>query len=223
MPRRDKIVVYTAITGNYDDLKPAPRIHGVRFYAFMDQVHSVKGWETRKLIIPDDSVGNLDDNRRAKWFKLHPHKIFPGYKHTIWIDGSVEVIGDLHELIENVRGNGWGAFKHASRNCIVDEAFACAQLGKDDPDVMSKQVAHYMAAKNYPRNNGLSENTIIVRSSNSDKIIEINERWWEEVKMWSKRDQLSLNYVCWKKNFRYTELPGNVYRNRWFKLHGHKN
>ena len=33
---------------------------------------------------------------------------------------------------------------------------------------------------------------------------ELMDEWWNEVKSMSRRDQLSFNYVCWKKDFQYS-------------------
>ena len=163
----------------------------------------------------------LDPNRRAKWFKLHPHKLFPDFKYSIWIDGNVTVVGNVNKLItENIikGGNLWAVFPHRSRTCIFEEAAVCARLNKDDPQLMFRQVAHYLVNKKYPRNNGLTENTIIIRAHNNQDVIELNELWWQEILTWSKRDQLSFNYCCWQLGFNYGKLKGSIYKNQYFKI-----
>lgn len=214
----NSIVVYTCITGDYDDLKEVQKATDVDYVCFTDKPIESETWDVRPIeeYLPEE-YQNLDNNRRAKWFKLHPHIIFPEYEYSVWVDGSVTVKKDLTELVLDV---DWGVFPHASRHCIMEEAFACADLGKDDPDLMAKQISHYIIGNNYPRGNGLAENTIIVRKH--ENVREVSESWWQEILKWSKRDQLSFNYVCWKQGFEYTELPGTVYSNDWFKVHGHK-
>ena len=211
-----KSVVYTAITGEYDELK-RQRQGDWDYVAFTDKGVRQNGLDVRKI----DKGQTLDNNRRAKWYKLNPHMLFPDYDISIWIDGSVEVIGDLNELIVSLRVFKWGAFKHYSRDCIFDEAFACAIAQKDAPDLMSKQIAKYMVGDGYPRHNGLCENTIIVRKHNDDLVKKVDTDWWEEVKKWSKRDQLSLNYVLWKNKLDYNLIKGNVYDNGYFKVNKH--
>lgn len=52
----------------------------------------------------------------------------------------------------------------------------------------------------FPEHYGLTENSIIYRNHNSDKIISIMDEWWQFIENYSKRDQLSLFYILWKNN-----------------------
>ena len=44
------------------------------------------------------------------------------------------------------------------------------------------------------------------------------EKWWEEVKYGSKRDQLNFNYSAWKTDFNFTHIQSDIDNNPWFKL-----
>ena len=44
------------------------------------------------------------------------------------------------------------------------------------------------------------------------------EDWWLELKYWSKRDQLSFPYVCWKNQFNYNFISEDIDSNKWIKL-----
>lgn len=218
----NSIVIYTAITGNYDQLRNNNLPNSVNFVAYLENYDSNQANNVLDLsqILPSE-YKKLDANRRAKWFKLHPHKLFPDFTYSIWIDGNVNVTGNVNELItENMiqTGNLWAVFPHKSRTCIFEEAAACARLKKDDPKLMLRQVAHYLKEKGYPRHNGLTENTIIVRKHNHQNVIQLNQRWWQEILKWSKRDQLSFNYCCWQLGFNYGKLEGTIYDNQYFKI-----
>jgi hypothetical protein len=53
--------------------------------------------------------------------------------------------------------------------------------------------------------------------------MKLDEDWWTEMKYHSRRDQLSLNYVEWKNNFKIDYLEGDVRNNDYFKMiSGHK-
>jgi hypothetical protein len=80
---------------------------------------------------------------------------------------------------------------------------------------MHKQVSRY-AEENYPQNNGLATNPILLRKHNDPKIIKTMEDWWTEIKYGSKRDQLSFNYVAWKNNFKFNYLKGDSRKNEYF-------
>ena len=190
----------------------------------MDNPVKSNVWEVREIKLPP-IYEKLDNNRRAKWFKMHPHKLFPDYGYSLWIDGSVEIKGNVDELVDEAfkKGGFWAVHPHASRKCIVEEAWACNALKKEEPEIMARQLARYIATEKYPINNGLAENTIILRRHNDPDCIKLNEMWWNEVLTWSKRDQLSFNYCVWKLGLNYNLLKGTVYDSKYFKINSHTN
>ncbi|MCA9777176.1 MAG: DUF616 domain-containing protein [Candidatus Eremiobacteraeota bacterium] len=215
-------VVYTAVSGRYDELAEVPEelvSAGVRLVAFLDQgVHSA--FEIRELdsVLPE-SVRGLDSNRRAKWCKLHPHELFPDHEVSLWVDGNIGLQSSLPELF-SVTG-AWCCFPHPHRSCIFEEAAACASAQKDDPTLMFRQVTQYLK-EGYPRQHGLTENTVLLRRHNDPAVVELSQSWWQEVLNWSYRDQLSFNYCCWKSDFSYQLLPGTVRNNPYFQMRRHK-
>ena len=42
------------------------------------------------------------------------------------------------------------------------------------------------------------EGALIVRKHNEKECVYLMEQWWEQIKNYSHRDQLSFNYVLWK-------------------------
>jgi Protein of unknown function (DUF616) len=219
---KDSIVIYTAITGNYDQLRNGDRQDELPFVAYLEnsELKTTDHILDLAQVLPPE-YQDLDANRRAKWFKLHPHKLFPDFTYSIWIDGNVKVVGNINQLIsENMinTGNLWAVFPHKLRNCIFEEVAACVRLKKDDPQLMFSQITHYFSNKGYPRYNGLAENTIIVRKHNHENVIKLNEMWWQEILTWSKRDQLSFNYCCWQLGFNYGKLDGTIYDNKYFVI-----
>lgn len=218
-------VVYTAITGGYDNLKLNQGAKDVDYVAFLEnpEVSKIGVWEVRDInkYLPKE-YRKLDNNRRAKWFKLHPHKLFgKEYKYSIWIDGNVETQKDLGELTESIKR--WGVFKHFQRDCILEEMYICAKLRLDDPFLMKKQISNYINNYGYPIHNGLVENGVIIRNHNDRRVKALCSRWWQEILMWSKRDQLSFVFVAWNSHLRYELMDGTVYKNDWFKVYTHAN
>lgn len=224
MKSKKKCVVYTAIAGDFDSLKENQAKSDCDYIAFTDKPVKSKTWQIRNIndYLPP-IYQRLDNNRRAKWFKLFPNRLFPDYEYSLWIDGSIETLTPIEQLISRYMSNKehWAVHKHASRTCIVDEAFACASLKKDSPDVMSKQLAKYFVRYNYPKNNGLAENTVILRKHGSKKVINLANEWWNEIIEHSRRDQLSFNFVAWKQKFKYREMDDTLYTSSDFLLYPH--
>ena len=87
-----KVVVYTAITGGYDNLQaPAAKVPGWHYLCFTDEPSIAQpGWEVRALPRSD-----LDPIRRARLPKILAHHFLPDYDASIWIDANIGIVGDL--------------------------------------------------------------------------------------------------------------------------------
>ena len=231
----ERVVVYTAIFGDYDSLKE-PRVtpEGVDFICFTDKPIKSENWEIRVVERGDD-----DPTRCARMYKILPHRYLGSYDVSIWVDGNVAVVGDVTEFIETyLRENNMAVYDHAyskhrdkteSPNPItslkdqLDHLLKMAERGriKDDPEIMKKQVDTYLA-DGYPDDQGLLQSTVLLRRHNEEDMKETMEMWWSELKKWSKRDQLSFNYAAWKTNFAFTYIKENVRNNDFFVMNSHK-
>ena len=216
---KSSIVVYTAIFGCYDDLWMMTQpIADCDFVCFTDDLNlksdSVDIRYNRSLFI--------DPARDAKYYKVFPHRFFPEYQYSIWIDGSITVKShDIQELVDKcLKQSDWAVFPHPERDCIYEEMEACAELKKDDFSVMEIQTRQYRD-NGYPPHNGLVENSVLIRRHNRPEVVKICEAWWAEIEKYSRRDQLSFNYVVWKNNYQYALLDGSVDRNLFFEHNRH--
>ena len=91
---------------------------------------------------------------------------------------------------------------------------------KDEPSVIKKQIDGYFN-EGYPHNNGLIVSGVLLRKHNEKDVIRTMERWWEEVKYGSKRDQLSFDYSVWKTDLKYNYIEGDIRDNKYFRLLSH--
>lgn len=218
------VVVYTAITKGYDDLKMPYSVSDRCDYVCFTDDPSIDGnglWDIRPFPNPE-----LDQVRKCRQLKILPHVYFPEHKYSIWVDGNIKITADIDELIEkhfDQPGPGFLSFKHPWRDCIYDEAEAVIANRKGLEDSSGeKRVRDQMAKyerEGMPKNNGLIESNVILRK-HTPEVNWIMEQWWEEVKMHSRRDQLSFNYVAWKNHFNYGLLDGcsRWDTNKYFKI-----
>lgn len=218
----NNIVIYTAISNNYDGLKdPIVVSKNCDYICFTDNKNiKSKVWKTREF-----APSELDDVRKCREIKLRPHKYLQEYEYSIWIDGNIELIKDVNDLIKEQKLTPQielFTFQHPVRNCIYTEAEECIKEKKDNDNLILAQIKKYFD-EGYPNNHGLVESNVILRRHNSKQLIRVMEDWWSEIVNYSRRDQLSFNYVTWKNNYRYGLLPGNS-RNEsdYFKLGKHK-
>lgn len=210
MPTRKKIVIYTAISGGYDHLKPIPQnLQGYKFVCFTDKPTTTltdQGWELRPIANSD-----LDNTRKVRKIKILAHEIFPEYEYSVWVDGSIALTNEAHTTIEKVATDNLelAAFSHPTRNCIYQEATECIIQHRDKPDTIHSWINH-LKNEGYPKNHGLIESGVLIRKHNSPLMQEVSKEWWHYIKTRSKRDQLSFNFVAWRKNFSYALLPGSL-------------
>lgn len=216
-----KIVVYTAIAGNYDTLKEPPGrlFKEADFVAFCDFTPTATAWQIRKVC-----AEFADPCRNAKIHKILPHVFFPEATYSLWIDGSVKInrAFPIRRWIEECLGqHDLAVFKHPQRRCLYEEGEACIRLAKDDPATIRNQMALYRD-ENYPLNNGLVESTIILRR-HTEAVRRLNEAWFQEIKSNSRRDQLSFNYVAHQAGFQFCHLPESLRQGpgRWFQVQSH--
>ena len=214
LARKKRIVIYTAITGNYDDLIMPKHINeNCDYICFTDNPTLVSDfWQVR--IIDETHIDNI---RKARKYKVLPHLYLPEYKYSLWVDANFEIIGDVEKYIMEFSNHSpMLCIIHPERDCIYEEALACINQNKDDKQIIQKQIKKY-SHKNYPIHNGLIASGVLFRKHNDPNLTKIMNEWWSEIMTFSRRDQLSFNYVCWDNSFSYDECQLNCWENRYFK------
>lgn len=214
-----RYVYYTAIFGNYDDLKKPCFNESAdhRFICFTDNktlLHRNTGWE---IILVDEC--HRDPRRTAKVFKILPHRFLSGCHYSIWTDGKNELLRNITPIIANWGNFHFRAFPHPSRICAYEEADVCKLERKDLPELLERQTSLYKK-NGLVKNFGLVNGSFIVRNHRSLKIEQFMEDWWYEIESHSVRDQVSLPYILWKNkitNFKINENPQKYIYN-----HGHE-
>lgn len=215
----DNLVIYTAITGEYDTLKdPLYIADGVKHICFTNNPNLKSNiWEIRYI----DEKGSMDNVHLARHIKMNPHVFLPYYETSVWVDGKFQIMGDLREYVELYQFKSkMLCFPHFMRECICDEMVECIRANKGNKRDMILQVGNYLR-DGYPLNNGLFETGCIVRAHNDRKVIELMTAWEKEITQYSIRDQLSFPYVCWKHKFEPDISDLYIYKNRWLKQFEH--
>lgn len=216
----NRIVVYTAIYGEYDDLKD-PEFVDDRFayVCFTDRLDIRSNvWK----VIYKEKNEEYDTRRRAKIYKILPHKFFPEYDLSIWVDGSVVIRGDLREYIqEHLKRTNLLFMVHPWRNCIYAEAeYSMAERSFEGLNEMKEQIVFY-EAQGMPKNNGLISGGFIVRKHNETDVVSAMEQWWNEICNFSTQDQISFGYVAWKNKLQYDVAAEWIYDNKYIYLKAH--
>lgn len=217
--KKNKFVVYTAIFGDYDDLiEPKEKYKGCDFICFTDQTQLKSHiWEIR--LIPDI---DLPPNIMNRKYKILTHEFLSDYSQSLYVDANIFIIANPLELAKKYLNKYDIAIPmHQQRDCIYQEAEVVIQIKKANFEEVEKQMIFYKN-QGYPHKFGLTENNIIFRNHINKNIIELMENWFNELKKFSKRDQLSLMYLIWKNNISIIKIKENSKGSKYFRLKLHK-
>ena len=213
-PKIEKVVVYTAIMGSYDEIKDP---------VFVDKnITYVCFTNNRKLRSDVWNMEYVHDSAKsdilfAKYIKVFPYKYFSDFETSVWVDGAYKINGDMREYINRYQKDSvMLCFPHSERECIYDEAGVCLFRKKGKKEDLIRQICTYYQ-ENYPFNNGLYAGGCLVRNHNDDLCKKIMNEWMEQIEKYSIRDQLSLPYVFWKNNFKPDICDLDYMKNNWLE------
>ena len=220
-------VVYSVILGNYDEIKKIQLQSGYDYFLFSD-IYNNSFIKTNWTILQiPEQVRNLNISRvkKQRYLKLHPHLFFQNYDFSIYIDATFSIIGDLNEFLLRILSPKYYIYslEHPERNTVLSETFAVVQYYKEK-NSMAKMIRNKYKQENFTDNTGLLESCIIIRRHNEEKCIDLMNNWFGEIKNNSHRDQLSFNYIIWKKKYQIKYIVKNFVleyftQSKWHK-HG---
>ena len=200
--QRSKSVVYTCITNGYDDIYEiaTPGFINVAwdYVCFTDnEDHIRKGyigvWQMRPL-----AYSQSDATRNNRWHKMHPVELSPDYDESLYIDANIDILTDWIFKEIRQRDNECILPCHPIRDCIFEEyKFVMAQF-LDDPKRLITELK-LIKKSGMPQNYGMAENNILYRKHSSVAVRSIMKEWWDMVVKYSKRDQLCLMWLLWKR------------------------
>lgn len=221
--RKNNIVIYTVIFGKKDNLRePLHKIMNADLICFTDSAITSKNWK-----IIQRTPENKDLTRAAKRYKVLGDKILNKYKYTIWIDGRILLkLTDAKVLVQKyLEESDIALFSHPEeRDCIYDELDILIKYNEkrfyDNPEIMKQQIDMFYK-EGFPKHAGLIAGGFIIRKNYSPIVKTIMDEWWKIISTYSKRDQLSFNYIMWKLKKNYTVIPGNIRDNEYCEVGKH--
>jgi len=220
---KNRIVVYTAVTGGYDKLKAVCCLEdNIDYICITDSSFSgtiPSPW--LHVVIPESKLSNKD---LARYCKIMSHKLLPQYDISIWIDGNISIKGSMLNLIKDeFKEELVASYEHWGRKSVYDEMQECLKIGHDFYWTLRKQ-ANFYKSKNF-FSDVLFENNVIIRRNTDSKVIKMNEEWLSQYQTFGKRDQYSYTYAAFIANVNIKCLGEHDPRfvKRFFNYHCHKN
>lgn len=182
--------IFTAIFGNYDDLKePQVLTPGWRYICFTDQPLKSHVWEIIHRPMMAEGA-----QRTARYYKIMFHRHIEE-EHSIWIDASFIINCNLDEWWKRFRAPVT-CINHPLRSCVYQEAEVCIGQNRGNLFDIRKQVNNYHII-GLPDHNGLIASGLLMRKLNQ-QAIDLCDIWWQQVQLYSVRDQLAFAYAAWR-------------------------
>jgi hypothetical protein len=195
--KKNKIVIYTVIIGNYDELNDPDFIDENCDYICFTDNSDLKS-DIWKIILIEKSL--LDNNRKSKKYKILVHKFFPKYKYSFWIDSSLKIKSSIRKYIYAHINSPMLNIIDSKYDCIYDEAKFCTTINEYPKGILLKQIEKY-EKDGMPKKYGLISSGVIFREHNNPEIIKLMEDWWDEINIFTYQDQVSFSYIVWKNDF----------------------
>jgi hypothetical protein len=203
-----KIVVYTCITGNYDKLlRINETSNDIDFICFTDSYKKTNNfWKIYPLQSP---MGIKDGCYINRFHKIFSKNFLWKYRYSIYIDGNIEYKYSYKNLAEKFIATkcAMGAFHHPDGRNLYDEAEACIKFkkfGEYDLRRYGDQLLYYKRS-GYDLSKKISANYLIIKDHHFfiDKAM---SQWWSHLFEYTKRDQMSFNYILWKEKIPFVYL-----------------
>lgn len=187
------MITYTAVFGRYDKHHPAPA-GGIMFTD--SPPPPALGWDARVVTPP--YPGNLA--RSNRFFKLQPHTLFPGSNRSMYIDARVKLMQSPTETLTAFRDLAGGdhdvfLLTHTLNHDTGREIEWVREKGITAPSVLDAQRSRY--ARHEGVLNLPACQAPIVIAKRNERTREFFSVWWEEVRDYSHRDQISYAYARW--------------------------
>jgi hypothetical protein len=195
VPARLRVCVYTCLIGSTELLneQSVAASSDIPFICLSDNPdRRSETWEVR----PVSPLFEMDLVRSQRALKLLPHKYLPDFDASLYIDNGVLLSKAPEDLIaEHFPASGFCLPEHSFRSTVVDEFLAVSDHGLDDPSRIFEQLNQYSLHDPEVLQEKPYWTAILLRDHRNPAVRGALELWWAHVQRYSRRDQLSLNYV----------------------------
>jgi len=215
-----KVIVYSCMIGNYDNVTSFNKQRGYDYILFTDQ--NIKNTNWTIFPIPDEVLKlNVSDIKKQRYMKIHPHKFFKNYDLSLYIDPNYEITGDLDDyLINTLNPLDHIYIPHLQFGKGMKQAIDKAIEKKlDDVSLLKHVMDRYNQSKLLDKT-GIVNAGLIIRKHHTEDCIKLMERWWEEVRDYSHVDNFAFDYAGYMTGVRYL-YTSYQFALFYFKVHRH--
>lgn len=197
MDKKLKKIAFTILLGSYKLNEPTYINKDWNLICFTDQNFVSKNW----------SIINIRSNsprKKAREIKIMCNR-FLDFDMCLFIDAKFRINCDLNNFVKKNFRHDITLMRHNKRHCIYDEANFCINNNIGNKTNILEQVNSYKK-NGFPANFGLYATGILIRK-NTPKVTRFMELWYDEIRKYSCRDQISFPYVLWKNPIKFETMP----------------
>ena len=183
--------VCCVLTGDYDTPQPVAQPDpNIDYFLITDRAppRPASGWQ---LVVATAEVQGALKLSRA--IKMNLQRYLPAieqYKTVIYLDGNIELAGDLAPLIQGylLSGADLGVVPHPYRHCVYEEAAAIMLQMRDSRERVMRTV-EFLESQGHPPHAGLFEMGFFCFRP-GPVVYAFFKLWWELYQRYGERDQL---------------------------------
>jgi hypothetical protein len=143
----------------------------------------------------------------ARWCKWHPDNLFNNYDIAIWIDAwQIPDYNKIDKWLDIIKSFSNNEHKydmvldfHKKNKCIYEEHKSIV-FCKKDTDISMLKVSKYIKVAGFPKDFGLYWTGCYVYKIGSKSIQKVLNNLWEDMLIYTYRDQALLTYEIWRNN-----------------------
>jgi hypothetical protein len=190
-----KVIVYSCMIGNYDNVTSFKKQRGYDYILFTDQNINNTNWTI--FPIPEEVLKlNVSDIKKQRYMKIHPHKFFKNYDLSLYIDPNYEITGDLDDyLINTLNPLDHIYIPHLQFGKGIRQALDKAIENNLDKISILKKVEKKYTRKHFIDKTGIVNAGLMIRYHHKEDCIRLMEAWWKEVRDLSHVDGFSFDFA----------------------------
>lgn len=196
-----EVCVYTALIGEHEGLNEQPAAHGsgIPFICLTDDPSlRSDSWEIRQV----RPLLGRDPVRSQRAIKLRPHDYLPDFRASLYIDNTVLLRESPAEILRKYYPrSGFAIPQHSFRHKLADEFIRVYDEGLDEGARVVEQLNHYALIAPDVFEERPYWAAVQIRDHGNAAVRGLMELWFAHVLRYSRRDQLSLNFVLKECSF----------------------
>ena len=226
----NKTLIYTVITGNYDNIKqPLVVEEGVEYVLFTNnpEINDAGVWKV--VQIPSEQWQGRTERENnillSRKVKMLPHKYLPKEcELSIYVDADMLIKEPLTRLLKDLREDTlFAACRHSYCSSAREEIEDLVAKGMVDATQIENQWQRYVEW-GFEDKLGISENGLLIRRHNDARVAQLMELWWKEYQNGCFRDQVSLMPCMFRTDFMpyFQFIEMDIRNNNFVEVMRHK-